>query len=219
MFSVTVGGTGMAFLDRLFNETHMKRLREMTAKGVTERVKTWYKILPDSYFDNPQPFPDGTSRRSGRSFVRPLANGWSYEIQDSRTFDINFKKKRPGGALWGLRLHHYGGTIRPVKAQALAIPITHEAVKRKPKNFPHKLFVVDKNASGEKIGSLCWADEQGRVHAAYLLRKSATIRSLKSRYGVPAVPENSTLNRYAEQEGAKAFQQTKDVLKWQQTQK
>jgi phage gpG-like protein len=41
----------------------------------------------------------------------------------------------------GARLHQYGGTVRPVRAKALTIPLTKEAVRvGSPRNFPRRLF-------------------------------------------------------------------------------
>ena len=219
MFSIEIQGT--AFFELLFNGSHMKLMRELTSKGVTEQVKLWYRTLPDSYFDNPSPFPDGTSRRrGGRTFVPPLADAWSYNLQGSSEFSVEFKHPRAHGVPWGLRLHHKGiENMRPVNALALTIPVTNEAVKRRARDFPHKLFMVTKHAMGEKIGSLCWADDVGKVHAAYVLMKSVRIPSLQERKGLPAIPKDEELRGFMEEQAAKAFNTVKAELLWRQTQR
>jgi hypothetical protein len=188
-----------------FNE----QVLDFVATEVTDNVKEWYTDLPENWFDNPDPFPDGTPRHAGaRSWMYPLSESWEYELQQNG-FSVNFKhsKAKDGSSTsnWGLRLQQYGGWIRPVKKKALTIPVTADArgktVREFQTTYGRKLFKVGKN-DGQKLGTLVWEDPAGELHAAYVLRKSSYVKPLKQRRGHDAIPSGQQLQDWA----AKAYQ-------------
>lgn len=174
---------------------------DFTARATRNRVQLWYARLPEDWFDNPHPFPDGSPRHAGaRTFMQPLKSSWQYEV-DGEGFTIFFKHGRQGGTSnWGLRLQQYGGTIKPVKRKALTIPLTAEARGMRAstfeKHFNRKLFTVGKE-SGEKLGTLVWEDEAGFLHAAFALRKSSTVKPLRARRGYDAIPTPAEIEAWA----------------------
>lgn len=202
-------GAGGRFFGMLSVTIDADVLRGMLASGAFDRavrnaaeltldwVKDWYTALPPDYFDNPEPFPDGTSRREGaRRFMLPLGSSWFVEHENGNSFSIFFKNNRDDGSPWGLRLQHYGDEITPVKAAALTIPVTADARNRSAaefqKDFQRELFVVGRD-NDENEGTLCWRDDQGKLHAAYLLRKKSNVPSLEERRGHPALPPDADL--------------------------
>lgn len=173
------------------------RVVRNAAELTLDWVKDWYTALPPDYFDNPEPFPDGTSRREGaRSFMLPLGSSWFVEHEDGNTFSVFFKNNRDDGSPWGLRLQHYGGDIMPKNAAALTIPVTADARNRSAAefqmDFQRELFVVGRDDEDNE-GTLCWRDDQGQLHAAYLLRKKSTVPPLEERRGHPALPPDADL--------------------------
>lgn len=209
-FFVAVGTDG-------FPERALRFVGRMTRN----ELQKWYAKLPEDWFDNPEPFPDGTSRRSGkRTFMFPLSNSWQ-DVLAGEGFELQFKKSREGGSGWGLRLQQYGseglpgGVIRPKKKKALTIPVTGEARGRRVKEFEvatgHRLFKVGKER-GVDLGTLVWEDEAtGELHAAYVLRKSSRVPSLKERRGHDALPEDRELGAWAARAYVKFF--AKEFLK------
>lgn len=174
-----------------------ERAVKTAAEKTVDAVKAWYTALPADYFDNPEPFPDGTPRHGGtRSFMMRLGSSWFVESEDEKSYNIFFFNNRDNGAPWGLRLQHYGDDIEPKNARALTIPVTAEARGRRAAEFAAELqrdlFVVGRDGE-ENEGTLCWRDDQGQLHAAYLLRKRATIKPLEERLGRPALPPDDYL--------------------------
>jgi hypothetical protein len=177
--------------------------RKYIAHNTRQSIQSWYAHLPEDWFDNKEPFPDGTPRHAGaRTFMHPLSTSWEYELTDAG-FNLNFKHARTkdgSSSNWGLRLQQFGGWIRPVKKKALTIPVTEDArgktVRAFQVHYGRKLFKVG-NAEGEKIGTLAWEDPAGDLHAAYVLRKSSYVKPLKDRRGHDAVPSQSQLKEWA----------------------
>lgn len=175
---------------------------EIVAREVRYKVQLWYAKLPEDWFDNPDPFPDGTPRHAGaRTFAQPLKTSWQYAAENSG-FSVFFKKYRTDEGQtknnWGLRLQQYGGWIKPVKKRALTIPVTADARGKYASTFSQyydrKLFVVGRNSGDpHKIGTLCWEDAAGELHAAYVLRKSAYVKPLRERRGHDAIPSEEEL--------------------------
>lgn len=201
------------FFVALNGEAFPERAAKYVGRLTRQEVQRWYTALPEDWFDNPEPFPDGTSRRSGkRTFMFPLGNSWKDEVEGAG-FRLEFKKSRKGGSNWGLRLQQYGskdlpgGVIRPVKKKALTIPVTQEARGRSAYEFEvatgRKLFVIGRKG-GSKLGTLAWEDEGG-VHAAYVLRKSSKVPSLKERRGHDAIPSEKELGAWAARAYVKFF--------------
>lgn len=176
------------------------------ARETRNRVQLWYAKLPADWFDNPEPFEDGTPRHAGaRTFMQPLKSGWQFELGGSSGFSVFFKHKRTEqGSMsnWGLRLQQYGGIIKPVKRKALTIPVTADARGKRVKTFQsyynRKLFLVGKDkAQGQ--GTLMWEDPAGELHAAYVLRRSAKVPSLRERRGHDAIPSEQELAGWAKE--------------------
>lgn len=195
----------------LLSSDKEKEVLELSMNATRDRVVGWYGSLPDNWFDNPEPYKDGTSRRTGaRSFVRGLQN-WRSEVTGPAEFEIFFTNPDDSGSPYGLRLQQYGGDIRPVQKRALTIPVTGEARKSTVEEFEaatgEELFLVKKsNASDPSlIGTLCWEDEVGALHAAYALRTRAHIAPLIDRRGHEALPKEETLYVYFSSEYWKEF--------------
>ncbi len=70
-----------------------------------------------------------------------------------------------------------GATIRPVKAKALAIPLTKEAARFKsPRLFPRKLFVLGGHGPGSGVlAEALGGNRKGVVRAQYVFKQSVTI--------------------------------------------
>ncbi len=183
-----------------FGEDMLKRV----AEDVRNQIHAWYAQLPEDWFDNTEPFPDGTPRHAGkRTFMAPLSTEWKYELQNNG-FNIYFKKKRSDGSNWGLRLQQLGGVITPKKKRALTIPMTAEAKGRSVRQFTtdtgKNLFMVKGEAAKKNpdvIGSLVWEDPEGDLHAAYVLRKRSEVPPLKKRRGHDAIPTDEQLSDWA----------------------
>lgn len=179
--------------------------KEFIAQNTVKSIQSWYQDLPEDWFDNPDPFPDGTPRHAGaRSFMYPLGTSWEYEV-DNNTLSFNFKhtrNKNGSTSNWGLRLQQLGGWIRPVKKKALTIPVTADArgktVREFQAQYGRKLFKVGKD-DGHKLGTLVWEDPAGDLKAAYVLRKSSYVKPLKERRGHDALPSNEQLQEWAAQ--------------------
>lgn len=180
---------------------------QYVAKWTRDRLHAWYSSLPEDWFDNPEPFPDGTPRHGGaRTFMAPLSTKW-YEVIEKNGFSLNFDEKRKvegkTSMVWGLRLQQYGDTITPVEKKALTIPVTAEArgvsAKRFEQKTGHRLFKVKKKDAKDPshIGSLVWEDPGGDLHAAYVLRTRAEVKPLKERRGHDAIPSQKQLGEWA----------------------
>lgn len=178
-------------------------LREGVQSSMQDRIASWYASLPEDYFDNPAPFPDGTSRRTRpRRWMYSLsesgrgdAGGWNAEWRGDvlTAYFVNPARDR---VAYGLRLQQYGGTIEPVNAAALTIPLTAAARGVRAADFHHELFLVEGDAAKadpELLGSLVWKDEAGALHAAYALRKSSYVPPLRERRGHDALPSEGLL--------------------------
>jgi hypothetical protein len=184
----------------LWNDNMLRDVANVTKN----ELQSWYSKLPEDWFDNPEPFPDGTPRHGGkRTFMDPLSTDWRV-LLGQNGFDLIFAKTRDGGAPWGLRLQHYGGEIRPVRKRALTIPVTAEARGKSVRLFEQEtgrnLFVVKGEAAKKNpdvIGSLVWDDPMGDLHAAYVLRKRSYVPPLKERRGHDAIPDEDLINKWA----------------------
>lgn len=181
-------------------------VQDFVANSTRDAVRGWYEALPEDWFDNPEPFPDGTSRRgTKRSFMFPLTTEWKVE-RGAGGFALTFKHGREGSSNWGLRLQQYGGEVRPVKKRALTIPVTNEARGRSVHEFEaatgRRLFRVGQK-EGDYVGSLVWEDPTGDLHAAYVLRTRSRVPSLKERRGHDALPSAEQLGGWAAQAWAR----------------
>lgn len=177
------------------------------ARHTRDRLHKWYGSLPEDWFDNPNPFHDGTPRHDGkRSFMLPLSTKWKTAVSENGfelIFDEQRKQEGRASSAWGLRLQQYGETIKPVEKKALTIPVTADARTRTVKQFEmatgKNLFAVKKREAKDPnhIGSLVWADPAGELHAAYVLRKSAKVKPLRERRGHDAIPSAEQLGEWA----------------------
>jgi hypothetical protein len=81
------------------------------------------------------------------------------------------------------RLLHYGGTVRPVKAKALAIPVHRDAMGKRPGDFGNLVFVARKGSGRPPL--LIRRVEKGpegkkrldREDVMFVLLKSVTIQA------------------------------------------
>lgn len=179
---------------RVFSDGVMRRIVARVAEESAGAMKDWYAQLPEDWFDNPEPFPDGTSRRlKPRRFMRALVRHWYHET-DGRGFELFFKSPREDAQPWGLRLQQFGGVIKPKKARALTIPVTAEARGVRAPQFERatgrRLFLLKgEQRRPDEVGSLVYEDEAGRVHAAYVLRRQSKVQPLIKRRGHNAMPD------------------------------
>lgn len=183
------------------------RMLQFVSKHTKDGLQRWYASLPEDWFDNPNPFPDGTPRHAGaRTFMKPLSTAWKIAVEQngfSLIFDEERKVEGKASSAWGLRLQQYGGVIRPVEKKALTIPVTADARGRTARQFEQatgkKLFVVKgkENKDPQHIGSLVWEDPGGELHAAFVLRKSADVKPLRERRGHDALPSQEQLGKWA----------------------
>lgn len=173
----------------------LARIIKRTAEESEKAMKEWYLALPEDWFDNPDPYPDGTSRRlKPRRFMRALTRHWYHEVTADGGFSLFFKSPREDSVPWGLRLQQEGGEILPRRKRALTIPVTAEARGVSARRFEQvtgeKLFLLKgENLDPDDIGSLVYEGEDGKIHAAYKLRKRSEIPSLLKRRGHNAMPD------------------------------
>lgn len=173
----------------------LARIIRRTAEESEKAVKEWYAALPEDWFDNPEPYPDGTSRRlRPRRFMRALTRHWYHEVDEGGGFRLFFKSQREDSLPWGLRLQQMGGTIVPKRKRALAIPVTGEARGVSPRRFEQvtgeKLFLLrGDDLEPDEVGTLVYEGEDERIHAAYKLRRKSEVPSLLARRGHNAVPD------------------------------
>lgn len=194
---------------RRFSDALRGKALPFVADITRRRIQEWYAKLPQDWFDNPEPFEDGTPRHAGaRSFMLPLKSSWQHALE-SNGFVVSFKHKRTedgSTSNWGLRLQQYGtaglpgGALRPVKRKALTIPVTADARGKRvatfEKYYDRKLFLVGKDKKmGE--GTLVWEDPAGELHAAYVLRRAVRIKSLRERRGHDAIPSSEEIAKWA----------------------
>lgn len=195
---------------RALSGSLMADVKEGVRSSIQDRIASWYAGLPEDYFDNPAPFPDGTSRREKpRRWMYALSQtgrgdsgGWQAEWQGDvlTAYFVNPARDR---VAYGLRMHQYGtedDPITPKHAAALTIPLTSAARGVRAADFPHELFLVQGEAAKadpELIGTLVWEDEAGALHAAYALRTAARIPSLRKRRGHDALPSEALLASFA----------------------
>lgn len=191
---------------KILGGTLLDDVKRGVGEVMQDRIASYYAGLPQDYFDNPAPFPDGTSRRGcSRRWMYALsqsgrgdAGGWQSEWVGD-TLEVFFVNPERDRVAYGLRLHQYGGTITPKNVAALTIPLTSAARGVRAADFLHELFLVKGDAAKEDpelIGTLCWKDEAGALHAAYALRKSSTIPPLRERRGHDALPGEGMLARF-----------------------
>lgn len=173
----------------------LARIIKRTAEESEKAVKGWYRALPEDWFDNPEPFPDGTSRRlRPRRFMRALTRHWYHEVTADGGFSLFFKSPREDSVPWGLRLQQYGGVVVPRRKRALTIPVTAEARGVSAADFEQatgrRLFLLKgEDLEPDEVGTLAYEGEDGRPHAAYKLRRRSVVPSLLARRGHNAMPD------------------------------
>ncbi|MBR2314890.1 MAG: hypothetical protein IKA55_08550 [Akkermansia sp.] len=178
-----------------FSAPVLRRIVARTAEESEKAVKEWYRALPEDWFDNPEPYPDGTSRRlKPRRFMRALTRHWYHEVTADGGFSLFFKSPREDGVPWGLRLQQYGGVVVPRRKRALTIPVTAEARGVSAADFEQatgrRLFLLKgEDLEPDEVGTLAYEGEDGRPHAAYKLRRRSEVPSLLARRGHNAMPD------------------------------
>jgi phage gpG-like protein len=117
--------------------------------------------------------PDGTPFRP---LGRPRPRGGNKPLLDTGVLRASISAEADGTGLIlranapGAALHQSGGTIVPVRAKALAIPISRDAARvGSPRNFPRKLFVP----KGTRV--LAESTGKGKLLVHYALAQSVTI--------------------------------------------
>lgn len=185
-----------------FSAPVLRRILARTAEESEKAVKEWYRALPEDWFDNPEPFPDGTSRRlRPRRFMSALTRHWYHEVmEDGGGFSLFFKSPREDSVPWGLRLQQYGGVVVPRRKRALTIPVTGVARGVTAADFEkdtgYRLFLLrGEDLEPDEVGTLAYEGEDGRPHAAYKLRKKSEVPSLRKRRGHDALPSGEVLAR------------------------
>lgn len=75
------------------------------------------------------------------------------------------------------KIHEFGGRIVPVKAGALAIPLTAEAARRKPRSWDHTFLLkpYDRETGKRTHALICRRNGDGTITALYVLTKSVTM--------------------------------------------
>jgi phage gpG-like protein len=127
--------------------------------------------------------PDGTAYAPLR-FARP--QGGNKPLLNNGLLRGALSAEFAGDAIFlranspGANLHQYGGTIVPVRAKALTIPLTREAVRAGgARNFPRPLFVLKRSedprggALAERVGK----GKRARIVVHYLLRKKVQVEA------------------------------------------
>jgi phage gpG-like protein len=144
-----------------------RKLVQVGVGGVKKSFAT--STAPDGTPWAPLKFP----RPSGGS--KPLLDSGLLQASVHGTFEGDTLTLRANGP--GAALHNFGGTVRPVNAKALAIPITREAAKvTGPRAFPRKLFVVKGKANrGGALAERTGEGKRSRLVIHYLLRMSVQI--------------------------------------------
>lgn len=182
---------------RAFGELeHPEEMFESLATKLQRRVVKWYAGKPDDYFDGPHHM----QAPGGRTFMRGIADPTKWEpSHDAGGYSVGFSNARPDSSNWGLRLHQYGGTITPKRTKYLAIPLEPLGREKKPRVYSHPLrFIFNReNKTPGYAGSLCWEDEAGKLHAAFVLRHETEVPALKERRGYEALPDDDTLATWA----------------------
>lgn len=105
---------------KILGGTLLDDVKRGVGEVMQDRIASYYAGLPQDYFDNPAPFPDGTSRREHpRRWMYALsqsgrgdAGGWQSEWVGD-TLEVFFVNPERDRVAYGLRLHQYGGTITP----------------------------------------------------------------------------------------------------------
>lgn len=186
----------------VFSAPVLRRIVARTAEEGEMAVKGWYRALPEDWFDNPEPFPDGSSRRGRpRRFMRALSRHWYHEVgEDGGSFSLFFKSPREDGMPWGLRLQQYGGVIVPRRKRALTIPVSGVARGVRAADFEqatgYRLFLLrGEDLEPDEVGTLAYEGEDGRLHAAYKLRRRSEVPPLRKRRGHDAMPSREELAR------------------------
>lgn len=185
-----------------FSAPVLQRILARTAEESEKAVKGWYRALPEDWFDNPEPFPDGSSRRGRpRRFMRALTRHWYHEVTgDGGSFSLFFKSPREDSVPWGLRLQQYGGVVVPRRRRALTIPVSGVARGVSAADFEgatgFRLFLLrGEDAGADEVGSLVYEDGAGCLHAAYKLRRRSEVPPLRKRRGHDAMPSREELAR------------------------
>lgn len=101
-----------------------------------------------------------SSKSGGTTLVR------SSKLVNSITFLVSGDQVLVGTNLRYARIHHFGGIIRPIRAQYLAIPLTKAAAVRRPREWQNT-FV--------KNGVIWLKNQDNSLTALYALKKQVTI--------------------------------------------
>ena len=130
----------------------MRRLLEalglIVSRDVKRRIRAG-KVVP-------------SSNNGGTTLVR------SAKLVNSIHHIITGEKVDIGSNLVYARIHHEGGTIKPVRAKYLAIPLTKEAAVRRPRDWADTFIakgVIFRNTGGGEIEALYALKKQVQMPA------------------------------------------------------
>lgn len=174
----------------------LTRINTQAVTMTANYIKDWYRERGEGYFDGPRHFG------AARTYMRTIMTAWHTADVGADGFSVYFDAGEP--TMYGLRLHHLGGTIRPRNVMALTIPLIPEARGKRAAEYAqkfHELFVVNKNGDKEK-GVLAQDNGDGTITAVYALRRSSYVPPLRERAGKEAVPTEEELGRVIEKEVA-----------------
>ena len=168
------------FTDKIKTLFLSEKAMEFVARGTRNSLHSWYAELPDDWFDNPEPFPDGTPRHAGaRSFMAPLRTAWEYSIRDAG-FNITFDEKRQ---VEGYRVLVYSGnTSRAARDEA------NKMAQFMRENFPGAEVYVEFDPP---IRSCQYGDYRTREEAEavmYKLKATKKFKEISVKKGIINLP-------------------------------
>lgn len=172
----------------------LARINTGAAAATANYVKGWYRERGEGYFDGPN------HAGGARSYMRTIMTAWHVADTGPDGFSVYFDAGEP--TMYGLRLHHLGGTIVPKNAMALTIPLIPEARGLRASDYAarfHELFVVSKDGDKGK-GVLAQDNGDGSITAVYALRRSSYVPSLRERAGKEAIPTEREIGEVIEKE-------------------
>lgn len=125
------------------------------ANAVANEIKSHFKDL------NQRPNAEGWAKSGFWAQVRDSVQ----VLTDSAAAVVQINDTR-------FNLKFYGGTVTPKTAKALSIPLHEEFKGVLPSTFPRGRFFFLPDNDGNNVGVLAEALGDGKIRAAYLLRKS-----------------------------------------------
>lgn len=128
---------------------------EIIAGELRRQIASW----PDA--------PSGLSTKTGA-----LARSFKADIRiNGSKFTVEVSSNLPYAGI-----QDTGGTIVPTRRRYLAIPLTKQARRRRPREWPTKLVCIHKRSSEDPVlAEIKGKGKRAKVVAQYLLRKYVTL--------------------------------------------